>query len=90
MKIISGNASGDLSLELKYCERCGGLWLLTTGGSHVYCSACTREVEEVPSAVREPETLRERRRQRKSVKRAETAWTNKENERNKNATGGAA
>ena len=27
-------------LELKYCERCGGLWMRTWGTEEVYCPAC--------------------------------------------------
>jgi hypothetical protein len=29
-------------LELKYCERCGGLWLRQKGESSVYCESCLR------------------------------------------------
>lgn len=27
-------------LELKYCERCGGLWLRERGSQEVYCASC--------------------------------------------------
>jgi hypothetical protein len=27
-------------LELKYCERCGGLWLRNKGEEEVYCPGC--------------------------------------------------
>jgi hypothetical protein len=30
----------DIQVELKYCERCGGLWLRPQGGEGVYCSTC--------------------------------------------------
>ena len=39
-----------LSLELKYCERCGGLWLRPVGGEQIYCSACGRAMAELPPA----------------------------------------
>lgn len=34
--------SGAIQLELKYCERCGGLWLRPKGSGLVLCSGCTR------------------------------------------------
>jgi Zn-finger nucleic acid-binding protein len=33
-----------IQLELKYCERCGGLWLRRRGAADVYCAACVREM----------------------------------------------
>ena len=33
------------TLELKYCERCGGLWLRPCGAAVVYCRACTVALE---------------------------------------------
>jgi len=90
MKIISGNASGDLSLELKYCERCGGLWLRPAGESRVYCAPCTREVEEMPPTPRESQVLKGRQARRKSAKRVEPAWTGNEAQGSKDAAGGAA
>jgi hypothetical protein len=35
-------------LELKYCERCGGLWMRTRGTDVVYCAACALEVLDLP------------------------------------------
>jgi len=29
-----------IELELKYCERCGGLWLRPRGADGVYCPPC--------------------------------------------------
>ncbi len=46
-KSISTN---ELSLELKYCERCGGLWLRPVGGEQIYCVACGRAMAELPPA----------------------------------------
>jgi len=31
---------GDVVLELKYCERCGGLWLRCPGDEESYCENC--------------------------------------------------
>ena len=37
-----------IRLELKYCERCGGLWLRQRGTGRVYCAVCTSEISEFP------------------------------------------
>jgi hypothetical protein len=47
-----------LRLELKYCERCGGLWLRPTGGGQVYCAACGLAMAELPPASTERESVR--------------------------------
>jgi Zn-finger nucleic acid-binding protein len=44
------NSANESSLELKYCERCGGLWLRPTGGGQVYCVACAQAMGELPPA----------------------------------------
>lgn len=36
-------------LELKYCERCGGLWLRPQGGQAVYCARCIHAIQELPA-----------------------------------------
>jgi hypothetical protein len=35
-------------LELKYCERCGALWLRQRGTGRVYCAGCTSETSTSP------------------------------------------
>ena len=30
-----------IQMELKYCERCGALWLRLTGSELIYCSPCS-------------------------------------------------
>jgi hypothetical protein len=35
-------------LELKYCERCGKLWLRQRGTGRVYCEGCTSEIPYFP------------------------------------------
>ena len=32
--------TGEVPMELKYCERCGGLWLRPQGEDVVYCRGC--------------------------------------------------
>ena len=36
-----------LQLELKYCERCGGLWLRVRGKQGPYCSSRAAAISEV-------------------------------------------
>jgi ribosomal protein L37AE/L43A len=38
METQDGNA---IQLELKYCERCGALWLRLTGSDLIFCSPCS-------------------------------------------------
>lgn len=38
------------TLELKYCERCGGLWLRPRASRSVYCAACVRRMRLLPPA----------------------------------------
>ena len=53
----SGSAN-DSQFELKYCERCGGLWLRPAGGAHIYCVACGRAMAELPSSSTERASAR--------------------------------
>ena len=39
-------------LELKYCERCGGLWLRLRDVPDVYCASCVVEMLELPAPRR--------------------------------------
>ena len=39
-------------LELKYCERCGGLWLRCKGDWEVYCATCIPIMAEFPLSWR--------------------------------------
>jgi len=40
MNFISGTEGGETRVELKYCERCGGLWLRARGRQQVHCGGC--------------------------------------------------
>ena len=35
-------------LQLKYCERCGGLWLRPDGTATAYCPNCERLMAALP------------------------------------------
>jgi hypothetical protein len=54
MNFIGKAESAEIQVELKYCERCGGLWLRRLGADGVYCGGCRarladmRHVEEAP------------------------------------------
>ncbi len=37
-----------VELELKYCERCGGLWLRRRGMQNVYCASCVPRMAQFP------------------------------------------
>lgn len=54
----SESSSNELQLELKYCERCGGLWLRPAGGGQIYCAACAREMAKLPATPHAPENAR--------------------------------
>jgi hypothetical protein len=37
-----------IQLELKYCERCGALWLRLRGAPEIYCASCDLEMLDCP------------------------------------------
>ena len=41
-----------IRLELKYCERCGGLWMRARGSGDVYCPSCAVEILDLPTRRR--------------------------------------
>ena len=53
MKATRRTGKKESSLELKYCERCGGLWLRPIGGGQIYCMICSRPMAELPPASTE-------------------------------------
>ena len=48
MNFISKREEKEIAIELKYCERCGGLWLRPRGVAGVHCGACRLHLEAVP------------------------------------------
>ena len=50
-------------LELKYCERCGALWVRRSGGEESYCAGCAAYIEELPKP--KPRRTRQSRLKRK-------------------------
>ena len=44
-------------VELKYCERCGGLWVRSQDEEEVYCPACVPKMAELPPPLRKPRVV---------------------------------
>jgi uncharacterized Zn finger protein (UPF0148 family) len=62
MNFISRMEGQEIQVELKYCERCGGLWLRPQGAEGVYCASCRVRIAAMP----EPgETVPRKARQRR-------------------------
>jgi hypothetical protein len=55
-----------IQLNLKYCERCGGLWLRSEGASGVYCGSCSAHFAQRPAPGEVGPLKRRRRRTRKA------------------------
>ena len=65
MDFIGTMESSEIQVELKYCERCGGLWLRPQGTNGVYCSSCRMCLAAMPdpgeAAPRKPRSRRKPR-----------------------------
>lgn len=48
MNFISMIKHEEVAMELKYCERCGGLWLRPQGEGGVYCPGCYPRMTALP------------------------------------------
>jgi len=48
------NEKNEMRVELKYCERCGSLWVRECGGGLVYCAKCEAEIAELPRPKKKP------------------------------------
>jgi uncharacterized Zn finger protein (UPF0148 family) len=53
MNFISMLEAKGVAVELKYCERCGGLWLRPQGDGEVYCGSCRVRMAEMARPVEE-------------------------------------
>jgi len=54
MSCSKDKANGLICVELKYCERCGDLWLRESGSQEVYCGKCQTSVEDLPIPRKKP------------------------------------
>jgi Transcription factor zinc-finger len=48
MEVEMVELSAELEVELKYCERCGGLWLRAVGRRQIYCPPCIPKMAKMP------------------------------------------
>jgi len=65
MDFIGTMEGSEIQVELKYCERCGGLWLRPQGTNGVYCSSCRVCLTAMPNpGAAPPRKRRSRRRAR--------------------------
>jgi hypothetical protein len=56
---FAGSMEGqEIQVELKYCERCGGLWLRPQGTDGVYCNSCQLRLEARPDPGEAPPTCK--------------------------------
>jgi Zn-finger nucleic acid-binding protein len=44
-------------VELKYCERCGGLWLRECATGAVYCEKCQGSISDLPIPKKKPQRV---------------------------------
>ena len=44
--------AGSIQLELKYCERCGALWLRPKGSDLLFCAGCARAMAGLQPGLR--------------------------------------
>ena len=51
---MDGFDNGFVLLELKYCERCGGLWLRLKGSEMVFCVKCAKAMAGVGEGFTSP------------------------------------
>ena len=55
----------EIQVELKYCERCGALWLRPQGTKRVHCESCHACLEARPIPGRTPPRKARRRKSRR-------------------------
>jgi Zn-finger nucleic acid-binding protein len=53
MNFVNWIEGEKIEMELKYCERCGGLWLRPKGESEVYCASCRVHVARLQRCLEE-------------------------------------
>ena len=54
MDFIGTTEGSEIQVELKYCERCGGLWLRPQGTNGVYCASCRVCLAAMPNPGEAP------------------------------------
>lgn len=64
MNFIGRMEGQEMQVELKYCERCGGLWLRPQRTEGVYCASCQARLAARPT----PEAAPTRKARRRSAR----------------------
>ena len=64
MNFISRMEGQEIRVGLKYCERCGGLWLRPQGADGVYCAGCRVDLAAMPNPGEAPPRKARRRKAR--------------------------
>ena len=64
MNLIGRMEGQEIRVELKYCERCGGLWLRPQGAEGVYCASCRVALAAMPNPGEAPPRKARRRKAR--------------------------
>jgi uncharacterized Zn finger protein (UPF0148 family) len=76
MNFVGRIEGAEILVELKYCERCGGLWLRRQGADGVYCAGCRASLEAMPdpgeTPPRKARSRRKARTQRTDLQRDDT------------------
>lgn len=54
MNFINDLKSDSLQVDLKYCERCGGLFLRPRACDHTFCAGCTAVLSARPQLLDVP------------------------------------
>lgn len=53
MSGAAGSERERVKLELKICERCGGLWLRPAESRWIYCGGCKKKISDLPKPITE-------------------------------------
>lgn len=69
MNFISSREGQEIRVELKYCERCGELWVRPQGAGGVYCASCRAGLAAMPDPGVAPARKPRRRKARAQVQR---------------------
>jgi ribosomal protein L37AE/L43A len=57
--VMKGDSkSGEVRVELKYCEHCGGLWVRERDAGVVYCENCQPKVADLPIPKKKPSKIK--------------------------------
>jgi len=67
MDFVDSVREGETLVELKYCERCGGLWLRPRGCAGVHCASCSACLAAMPDPGQVHQSRASRRKARPAL-----------------------